>query len=319
MKAREFLDEAPLLPGLFKYSNSSKDRVPMLLNKIRTSSPFTIKTPQGQETVVIDPEEYDRVQAWVSSSSRPALRLKLQDQDRTIPLGAIIKTQEFGGESPEHRVRVELDQIQQINREISELRRGRPYIELKVAGQTVRAARAAKSDKEDGREPKSDLTIYDPKGDPVAWVSLKGHTFRWGGWTHLRRDPEVTQFVERVRELTGGRLENRQSFGYHPSPDLVNYIIYGHKFGGQLGPNNVTCVLVGRPRIVPSGRGYVLIGDRVYPNGDMPDGPHQPYLSLRYTLGRSDMGIKNARAESNIVSDRRRVQWLDQDIGARAK
>jgi len=303
------LNEAPLgTTGLFKYIGRKNDRVPIFLQKIKNGTPFLIKTKTGTEEVVIDPTEYDKVESWIKSPT-PNLRLKSTD-GRIIPFGSIVKTKEFGGEVAGQRERVEQGQIEGVQIELDKIKAGKPFTKLKVGDKTVNAARVEKEQGTvNGRAPKSDMTVLDENNEPVAWVSLKGSAFRWGGWQHLSNLPEIKDWLNRIKQVNDGIFEPGQAFGLHISEDVANKIVYGKAFGGDRGISNVDAVLIGWADI----KGNVLTADRVYSNGETPKGIDKPYLVMRYMLNRNDLGFKNVRAETNTVSEGRKVKWLDTD------
>lgn len=311
------ITEAPLGPGLFKYEGTPKARVPMVIQKIQSGSPFKVKTTAGVEDVVIDPAEAPKFDAWAKQSPRPPLKLRTAETPpREIPFGSIIKTAEFGGEESGKRVAIETLQIDGLSSELEQLKQktGKPSVPIKIGKRTVNAAAFGKTTELiSGRAPKSDMTVYDENGHAVAWVSLKADNFaKYGGWQHLVNLPEVQEWLSKVREATGGVFQSGQSFGFHPSNDIKNLVVFGKNFfGGQPGISNVDVVLAGYPKIVKSGRTYALSAQQVFANGDTPTGDYEPYLVLRYTLDRSDVGFKNVRGETNTKFEKRKVKFLD--------
>jgi hypothetical protein len=316
MRFYEFLsEEATLAPKeLFKYSGGRKDRVPLFLKKLKDQSPFTVKTKTGFEEIYLDPAEYDRVEAWTTTRSDKSIKIKARDDNRMIPIGKIKKTKEFGGEEPGQRERVEQGQIEGIAQELESAKAGQPFVTLIVGDKKVRAASVEKErGSVGGRAPKSDMTVLDEKNNAVAWVSLKDTRFRWGGWQHLLAVPEIAQWLDRIRAVNGGVFEPGQSFGLKISDDIKQKIIYGKEFGGASGFSNVDAVMIGWTTVKKQENDYVLSADTVYSNGDIPQGKHDPYLVMRYMTGRSDLGFKNARGETNTADEGRKVKWLDTD------
>lgn len=300
------------LSGFFKYLGDPKrDRIPLLLNKIKNSSPFTIKTKEGNVDLVIDPSELSRVEAWTKNPSR---NLKIKTMDERYPviaLNAIVKTGEFGGEAPLSREKVEQGQIAEISSQLEAFKAGKPSVKLKVGNRMVNNAAAVEKEKGTirGRAPKSDLTVLDSNGNPSAWVSLKDHHFRWGGWQHLTSMPEISEWLDRIRKITNGEFRAGMSFGLKISENIANKIVFGKDFGGAPGISNVDLVLIGTPKI----ENGTLTGTRSYANGKTPSGGDEPYLVMRFTRDRSDLGFKMARAETNRISEGRKVIWLNTD------
>jgi hypothetical protein len=320
MRFFEFLSEATLSPKeLFKYrGNPRRDRIPLFLQKLQDESPFMVNTKNGVEEIILDPNEIERMRNWVENPTN-SFRLKARDDDRMIPLTAIRKTKEFGGENAGQRERVEQGQIEGISADLEEAKAGKPFVKLLVGDKVVNAAAVEKErGTVNGRAPKSDMTVLDQNGDAVAWVSLKDKTFRWGGWQHLHKVPEIADWLNRIAAVTGKVFENGQAYGLHISDELKQQIIYGKNFGGERGFSNVDAVLIGWTNIKKQGKQFVLTSDTVYKNGDIPSGPHTPYLVMRFMNGRNDLGFKNVRAETNTVSEGRKVRWLDSDQDVKA-
>jgi hypothetical protein len=303
------LDEAPLgTTGLFKYQGTKKDRVPVFLQKIKQGTPFKVKTKSGFEDVVIDPAEYDAAAAWVSN---PTKNFKLKTTDgRILPFGAIVKTKEFGGEEAFQREKIEQGQIGEIQSALQDAKADNPAIQLIVGKRKVNAADVEKEKGSvNGRAPKSDMTVIDTEGNAVAWVSLKGDPFRWGGWQHLSKMPEIAEWLNRIKQVNNGVFEPGMSFGLRISDDVANKIVFGKDFGGKPGISNVDAVLIGDVEI-NSGK---MSATRMYANGQTPTGGDAPYLVMRYMQGRNDVGFKNVRAETNTTSEGRKVKWIESD------
>lgn len=303
------LDEAPLgTTGLFKYQGTKKDRVPIFLQKIKAGTPFKVKTKTGVEDVIINPTEYDHAADWIQN---PTKNFKLKTVDgRILPFGDIIKTKEFGGKDAFHGEKIEQGQIGEIQSQLEDKKAGKTSLKLKVGDSYVAAATVEKEKGSvRGRAPKSDMTVLDENGTPVAWVSLKGDPFRWGGWQHLIDVPEIASWMNKVRQVNNGVFEPGMSFGLRISDNLANKIVFGKEFGGAPGFSNVNAVLIGDVSI-SNGK---LTATRVYTNGQTPTGGDKPYIVMRYTQGRNDFGFQNVRAETNTASEGRKVKWLDSD------
>lgn len=315
MRYREFkiVNEAPLSQGFFKYKGTKKDRGPILLQKIEDETPFKLKLKDGKVIdVIIKSSEYAKAARWIKNPSGP-LRL-LTTKGLVVSLSNLVKTKEFGGEEAGKRESIEQGQIAEIADQLEKLKNGADFIPLVVGDKVVNAAAVEKErGSVNGRAPKSDMTVLNEVGEAVAWVSLKGRPFRWGGWTHLMNLPEISNWLERIRAETGGKFESSQSYGLHISNDIKTKIVYGKEFGGKRGISNVDCVLIGDVKIKAQDGGYKLSAGTVYTNGEIPHGGDDPYLVLRYMNGRNDAGFVNCRAETNTANEGRKVKWLDSD------
>ena len=318
MRAREFLSETYLTnKEMFKYENfPNRDRVPIFLGKIKMQTPFTISTAAGEEEVIIDPTQYDEIAQNLEQKNTNFQLRTIEKPPRFITFSKIKKTKEFGGEGAFSRETKEQAQIAGLSKDLEQLKTGQPFIKLIVGeGSTVGdAVNAARFEKTPGRV-KSDMTIINENNEPVAYVSLKADNFKkWGGFQHLiELYPIIKTWVNKIKELTGGELSPRTSYGLHLTDDTIkNKIVFGKDFGKDFGVSNVNCVLIGNLSIVPTGNGmFKLTGDTVYNNGDTPTGVYEPYLAVRYMTARPDLGFKNARAETNTKNETRKVQWLD--------
>lgn len=298
---------------LNKYPGIPKDRIPTFLEKIITGSPFTLI--DGSE-VVIDQSEYDKVASWLEGGGKDGKLTLTTDDGRVLPLSAFQKTAEFGGEPAGNREIIEQGQIEGIAKELEAAKAGAPFVKLKVGNKTVKAASVGKTEElANGRAPKSDMTVYDENNNPVAWVSLKDLTFRWGGFQHLANQPDIKDWLNRVRREThGGIFKPGDAFGHHIPDEIANLIVFGKNFGtGQTGISNVDAVLIGWTTVKKSGKQFILSADTVYANGETPKGEHEPYLVIRYMKDRPDLGFQNARAETNTKRETRKVKWLDKD------
>ena len=312
MRAQEFLSEKKLSPAdILKYPNSPKDRLPTFLEKIIMKSPFTLAN--GKQ-VVIDPNEFERIADWFNGPRSTNLKMNTIDGN-LISFSALEKTKEFGGEEAGQREKTEQGQIEGIAQELEDAKNGQPYIELIVGNSKIHAARVSKTlELVNGRQPKSDMTVYDENNNPVAWVSLKDTKFRWGGWNHMMHRPEIAAWIARIKAINGGVLQPKESYGLHTSDDIKNMVVFGKDFNsGKFGISNVNAVLIGWTHIKKNGKKYVLSANKIYPNGVTPTGEDEPYLVVRYMLGRPDVGLKNARAETNTKNETRNVKWLDSD------
>ena len=194
--------------------------------------------------------------------------------------------------------------------QLEDAKAGNPSINLTVGNRKVAAAAVEKERGSiGGRAPKSDMTVLDAEGNAVAWVSLKGEPFRWGGWTHLMQLPEIAEWLGRIKQVNNGVFESGMSFGLNVSDELANKIVFGKDFGGNPGISNVDLVLIGDVKIENNS----LTASRSYSNGETPSGGDKPYLVLRYMQGRNDVGFKNVRAETNTASEGRKVKWINSD------
>jgi len=211
-------------------------------------------------------------------------------------------------------VACEMKQQARITELLSSIVQKNGPIKLQVGNEIVEAA----SMQNIPGYPKADFSIHDSKGQVVAYVSLKCPKFSWGSWKTMPLTPPIKKWLRAVGEVTNNELESGWAYGFRLNDaNAIKHIMFGHEFGGNYSANNVNCVIISNVEsinITPNGKYYVLEGDQVYANGDMPVGSHKPYLLLRYSSDRSTFDIQYARAQAMPLSDVRTVVW-DNEIG----
>ena len=197
------------------------------------------------------------------------------------------------------RLEKEEGQIIALDSAIKERLKGQPSIPLTVGKRTVEAAGLVKVP----GTVKADAAIVDSSGTEVAWISLKDGNSpkgfgQWGGVSHLARDPEVADFVQKLKTLVGEEMPRGPTYGkLITSINLKNAVVFGKNFqSGQNGPSNVDLVLQGHPVLEKTqGGGYTIKGSHAWSNGDTPGDQYDPVMTVRYSQDRNDFGIRFAR------------------------
>lgn len=197
------------------------------------------------------------------------------------------------------RLEKEEGQIIALDSAIKERLKGQPSISLTVGKRTVEAAGLVKVP----GTVKADAAIVDSSGTEVAWISLKDGNSpkgfgQWGGVSHLARDPEVADFVQKLKAIVGQEMQRGPTYGkLITSINLKNAVVFGKNFkSGQNGPSNVDLVLQGHPVLEKTqGGGYVIKGNHAWSNGDTPSDQYDPVMTVRFSADRSDFGIRYAR------------------------
>lgn len=322
------IDEKQMnIAGMRKYIGTPKDRITIFLDKVRNRSPFTIKTHQGQQQVIIDPNEADRLEKEFnepSDSKTIWINLETDDNQSTpsrIKLSDIVKTAEFGGEESGSREKLEQMQKASVELQLKTLLNDRDYIWLNLGTTAdpvmVHAASVIKTP----GVMKSDMTILDEYQQPVGWISLKaGKDFKWGGWQHLSGNPDITAWINRIKDVTTSAstgkptLSPGQSFGLSTTAvpyEIKEKILFGKNFGQNYGVSNVNMILYGIPFIKHEKNDiYTLDADKKWINGQIPQGEYEPFLLMRYIGDRQDSGILHARGET-AWNTQRNITWLD--------
>lgn len=210
--------------------------------------------------------------------------------------GATIKVKPL--EAQGARLEKEAGQIQALDNEIKQQLGNEPYIVLKVGNSVVKAAGAVKI----SGSVKADTAIVDQDGNQVAWISLKDgstpkHFGQWGGITHLAKDPEIADFVTKLKTVVGDVMPQGPTYGKEiTSVDLKNAVVFGKDFKtGQPGISNVNLVLQGNPQVKKIKDGFEVDATKSWANGDIPSNEYDPVITARFSSDRSDFGIKGAR------------------------
>jgi putative N-acetylmannosamine-6-phosphate epimerase len=192
----------------------------------------------------------------------------------------------------------EAGQIIALDAAIKERLKGKASILLTVGKRAVQAAGVTKVP----GTAKADVAVVDSAGTEIAWISLKDGNSpkgfgQWGGVSNHARDPEVADFVEKLRAIVGTEMPRGQTYGkFITSINLKNAMVFGKNFqSGQSGPNNVDLVLQGHPVLEKTNDGYIIKGTHVWSNGNTPRDQYDPVMTVRFSPDRNDFGIRFAR------------------------
>ena len=319
LKFKTFLYEKAMEPADLKLPDLRKDdsRVAMFINKVRDGEMFSTKK-NGFE-VVINKNELDSVTAFMQADKGvPALRTTLKVKTNkgvlTIP-NDFLKTGEFGGRGKGSGVAAETLAMNDFNVKLNTiLKKERSnYINISINGRVVKVAEMQKTEGNyKGKEPKSDMSLVDPEGNPVAFISHKaGRTAKdyqqYGGLSdkalpqtfHNNRD--IKKFMQDVAAERPNGLQSGDSF-YRPIKDkaLVGMAMYGPKFGSSPSIHNVDEFHLGNMNLEKAGKNYKITSVHKGSNGDMPTGQFAALLFARFQKNRGDAKaagevIKNAR------------------------
>ena len=146
--------------------------------------------------------------------------------------------------------------------------------------------------------PKSDLALVECHNGSLTNVGFISHKMgsrardfgQWSGVTTasagrvIGAHPEVTSFVDSVREYTQGNPEWARVSGFaiaRPIEDerLKMYSLYGPNYGSsRFGEENVHVLMQGDPTLRKQGNKYVMSAGHVHNNGDSMSGDFIPAL-----------------------------------------
>lgn len=239
-------------------------------------------------------------------------KVKTDKGELTIP-GDFLKTGEFGGRGAGSGTSAETLAMNYFNDKLNDIlaKQKRSYINLRINNRTVKCAAMVKTEgKYQGREPKSDMTIIDHKGNPVAYISHKaGRTAKdyqqYGGlsYTQYQNNKDIQEFMDTVIKATGGELSTGQSF-YRPIKDnkLIREAMYGPEYSKRLpGVSNVDEFHLGNMDLRGSGAGpYKIESVHKGTNGELPKGEFQAVFFARFQGSRG-----SARAGGRVVEKAR--------------
>ena len=318
LKFRQYLEEA-MEPADLKLPDLRKDegRVNMFINKVRDGEKFATKK-HGFE-VVIDKDQLDIVTDFMKADNgvpalRTSLKVKTNKGELTIP-NDFLKTGEFGGRGKGSGTAAETLAMNDFNDKLFKiLKKERDnYISININGRTVKVAEMQKTEgKYQGKEPKSDMSLVDPEGNPVAFISHKaGRTAKdyqqYGGVSDaalpqkFRGNREIKKFMQDVKKERPNGLQSGDSF-YRPITDksLVGMSMYGPEYGGEASISNVDEFHLGNMNLVKKGNAYTITSVHKGTNGDMPKGDYEAVLFIRFQQRRGD-----ARAAGEVVKNAR--------------
>ena len=180
-----------------------------------------LKKDQNRVIAFIDKVKKGEVFATVNNGEViiPKDQLNLVEFFMTVDKGELtipkdfLKTGEFGGRGAGSGTSAETMAMNyfndNLNNKLTQLKRS--FLNLSINGRTVQCAAMVKTEgKYQGREPKSDMTIVDHKGNPVAFISHKaGRSAKdyqqYGGlsYAQYQNNSDIQGFMDDVIDATG--------------------------------------------------------------------------------------------------------------------
>lgn len=220
------------------------------------------------------------------------------------------KINKVGGRAGKDQERLEAEQIANIHQHITEhlARTGQSSTTVefpdgtkaKVAGIT----RVNEKDKT-GRKVKADAYFHDEKGNPVHYMSLKGHRFQqFGGVSEHAEKPTVQDAVKKFKAATSQDRSRRHQYTLDTENipehrELVHQAMYGSEHGKAHSVNNVHAIYIGNIGFKPSedNRGLMLTASRTYSNknNNATSDIAKAKILRRNARDRSDMGVSSSR------------------------
>lgn len=295
-----------------------QNRVLTFIRKVREGETFAT-TRYGD--AIIDKKELLNVTAFMTADggklpeNRSMLTVSTNKGKLKIP-NDFLKTGDFGGRGQGSGLGPETLAMNYFNDQLNKiLQKERiPQIKLSINKRIVKCALMQKTEgKYNGKEPKSDMTIVDVSGKPVAYISHKAGSSakdyqQYGGVSDAalpaayRGNAFIKKFMQDVRALRPDGLRSGDSF-YRKITDskLIRIMMYGPEYGGMPSISNVDEFHLGNMDLKGRGEGpYEIISNHKGVNGELPTGPFEAVLFVRFQANRGD-----ARAAGEVVKNAR--------------
>lgn len=289
-------------------------RAEVFLKKIKNGEPFELEN--GKKVVFIPAK--DVINTVTKRLPTTSIRL-LDAKGNAYTLKDITKNAEFGGRGSgggtvkEDRELASL--IEQIDAAKSET--ASSTIKIKVGAKTYDVYSAAST----AGTPKSDFHLLDIKGNEIVWLSHKdgGKAKDFQQWGGISAAKEPTIFNHKETQKFIADLKKQYPDGLPSATTLYRKIkdtklkmlsVYGNKYAGTLGQQNVSMLLQGPVKLVKKGKHYELSANHVHYNGDSVDGDgYDPVLMAIYKGDRSDAGVKGTRIVISPVGGRKGIEF----------
>ena len=315
---REFKMKNPFNPLKITDLRKDENRVLMFIKKIKEKEPFATN---GKGDVTIPMSELDAVNKFMKADDDrfPArgssMVVNTSGGKLKIP-GDFLKTGDFGGRGAGSGTNAETMAMNYFNDGLNKIlqREGVPEIKLRINNRTVMCAAMVKTEgKYGGYEPKSDMTIIDAQGKPVAYISHKaGRTAKdyqqYGGLsdkalpTKYHNNKDVKKFMQDILKQKPDGLQSGDSY-YRPvrDPNLVKMMMYGPEYGKKPSISNVDEFHLGNMMLKGKKEGpYVITSVHKGTNGEVPKGQFEAVLFARFQARRGD-----ARAAGEVLKNAR--------------
>jgi hypothetical protein len=288
-----------------------------LAKKIEEKLPFSIVGGESTPLQFIKPEY---AEVFLSQDADAIKKLSTgninqfpffkDDSDKQYNISDLEKDPYFGGKGSGSGTVVEDANLQILNNQILKLveENGGP-INVKVGDKIYKNIIKAKSQ---FGTPKSDFNLIDENDNPVVFISHKKaggkgpdakDFIRWSGYTIYADHPEVKKFNQALEKWIE---ENNPEQGVPRSskfiapvqdPELIRKLIYGPKYGGEYGPDNINIILQGKITLKHlQDNNYELSAQHELLPPELPEGEYQPYLTAAYRGDRNMFGIKHNEA-----------------------
>lgn len=276
-------------------------RAQVIIRKIQSGEPFELDN--GTKVKLVNMPSV--IQTLSGNLSNVKAINFMSEDGRIIPLTKLKKNKDFGGKGEGSGTIKEDRELASLNKQLSDIKMqlGRSLVPIRVKNTTYLVDMAVSTP----GTPKSDFHLIDADGKEVVWISHKDGRGpkdfqQWGGISQSK-EPSIFNHIETQTFIRD--LKAMYPNGLPPATSLFRKIkdnrlkmlsVYGNKFGGTLGQQNVSILLQGPVQLVKRGSGYELTANHVHFNADsVDDDGFEPVFMAIYKGDRSDAGVKGTR------------------------
>lgn len=289
-------------------------RANVIIKKIADKSPFEMSN--GAKIILKASTSVISILKKANKTSTELNNIRFLGSDgKEYKLSDIKKNNEFGGKGDRSGVAKEDAALESLNKQIAlaKKKESSATIPIRIDNKTYKVTIAESTP----GTPKSDFHLLDIDGKEVVWISHKdGRTPRdfqqWGGISQ-QKEPSIFSHPETQKFIRD--LKTTYPRGLPPATTLYRKIkdkklkmlsVYGNKFGGSLGQQNVSILLQGPITLEKSGASYRLRANHVHFNGESVDaGGFEPVLMAIYKGDRSDAGVLGTRIVISPIEGRK--------------
>lgn len=277
-------------------------RPEVFIRKLHEKSPFELNN--GRKVVIIAPEDAEKTLRDGSPGELTSMRFA-DENGEIYKLTDFRKSAEFGGKDPGASVAKEDMALRGFRDQLMDAKEkyGLASIPIRMGNRTYEVYDVVSTP----GTPKSDFHCIDVNGKEIMWISHKDGTLarhfqQWGG-TSPRREPmianhpETQPFVREIKKLfPQGIPEKAPSYSRKIKDRRLRMLaVYGNKFGGQLGQQNVTFCCQGALKLVHKNKYFEITAHHVHLNGEDLHGDYEPVFLTRLSKDRGDHGVKGLR------------------------
>tara|TARA_B110000503_G_scaffold65772_1_gene103258 strand:+ start:2181 stop:3182 length:1002 start_codon:yes stop_codon:yes gene_type:complete len=299
---KHYLTELTRPFNALKIGDLRKDenRPANFVKKVSAGLPFQTTTATD---VIINKSELEKVKAFMTADdgkfpiSKSSMTVKTSAGELKVP-NSFLKTPSFGGKGQGSGTSKEDAAMKDFNEKLNAIliKENLGQVSMKINGRKVDVALMVKTvGKYQGKEPKSDMTLVDAKGEPQAYISHKaGRSAKdyqqYGGLSYKQyaSNKDIQKFMKAVLAEVPQGLASGQSF-YRKIKDkqLVLESVFGPEYGGEASIHNVDEFHLGNMSLKGSGAGpYEITSTHKGNNGDIPKGEFEAYYFIRYQARR---------------------------------